>query len=859
MQNKIVIIRRGVYCTLVVILELMTVMLQAQSPQDIAHTPLLQIDYKRLITRADLHYSKPVKKSEEGQPIGNGRMGSLVWTSPGQIKMQINRVDVFSNNSRSNNFFERNTEYTGATAYVDLDFGEQVFTEPHYSQELSCYEGVSTIRGKEVKAQVMAWNEQDVMLMQVEDHRKGQQAILANLRMLRLPLVERGNHSAVSKLEKVGDYIVLKQEFQEDDYYCASAVVLGLTGSQADAEQVNESTLRLIVNENRKPFSVFIASAATFNAKEDVVQLATDKLVAAQKLGYEKIYQSNRIWWADFWKQSYVSLTSADGEADYIEQNYTYYLYVMASSSRGKYPTKFNGMLWATGGDRRQWGNAFWGANQSCLYNALFATNHLELLDPLFNMYSTVYPTFEVAARQQWGAKGIYIPETMGFDGVPELPAAIAEEMRSLYLMQKPWRERSAKFMDYAETKLPFLSRWNWKHLGKWQKGRWTYVERGDGPYGPVNHLFSRGAKIAYQYWQKYEYTRDKKWLRDKAYPMLKGVAEFYRNFPNVKRELDGKYHIYHINDNESIWGGHNTAEEISSMRGIFPVAIKAAEILGVDKELRPLWQEFLKNLAPLTTSHDYSDMRQEAEVWVGSLPPTSAVRGNGKRLPDGNTMPVWFFDLCNPGANEQDWKIANSTFDGYFKEGINKQVYPYVLSKLPVAGAILGRVDAVRYLLPNQLRRAPEHEVMPNRMDVSEGFYTTNIQRIGRAAEALQAALCFNSPEYPGGPSIVRVFHAWPKEWNAAFNLRSRNGFLVSSAMKQGHIDFVELHAQQEGTCLLQNPWMGKKAIVFRNGRHTGHLSGELLKLPANKGDRIVLVQEGGDPTRFSSKGQDL
>jgi len=829
--------------------------LKAQSPKNIANKPLLQIDYKHLIGRADLNYTTPVSKSEEGQPVGNGRMGSLVWTTPAQIKLQLNRTDVFGNNSSSNNFYERNTEYVGGTAYVDLDFGEQVFAEPHYRQRLSCYEGISTVQGKTVNTRVMAWNEQDVMVMHVEDNRPEPQSIMANLRMLRLPITERGNHTAISKLEKIGDNIVLKQEFKEDDYYCASAVVLGLTGRTGEAEHLNESTLRLVARGRNKEFTVFVASAASFDPKEDVVQLATDKLLAAQQLGYEKILQSNRNWWANFWKQSYVSLASPDGEADYIEQNYTYYLYVMASSSRGKYPAKFNGMLWATGGDKRQWGNAFWGANQSCLYNALFATNHLELLDPLFNMYSNAYSTFERAAQQQWGAKGTYIPETMGFDGVPALPDNIAEEMRALYLIQKPWKERSTAFMTYAETKLPFLSRWNWKYTGKWQEGRWTYVERGDGPYGPVNHLFSRGAKIAYQYWQKYEYTRDEKWLRERAYPMLKGMAEFYRNFPNVKKESDGKYHIYHVNDNESIWGGHNTVEEISSMMGIFPVAIQAAEILKIDDDLLPLWQEFLNNLVPLTTSRDYPDMSQDREVWVGSLPPTSPLRGNGKRLPDGNTMPVWFFDLCNPGANKRNWKIANNTFDGYFKEGINKQVYPYVLSKLPVAGAILGRADATRYLLPNQLRRAPEHEVMPNRMDVSEGFYTTNIQRLGRGAEALQAALCFNGPEYPGGQPIIRVFHAWPVEWDAAFNLLSRNGFLVSAAMQQGKINFVELYAQQTETCRLQNPWPGKSVVVFRNGKRAHIVKGKFLELPTNKGDRIVFVQEGTDPASFSKK----
>ena len=819
------------------------------------YTPLIQVDYERLVTRADLNYSQPVVKSEAGQPIGNGEMGSLVWTTPSQIKLQVNRTDIFGNNSSSNNFYERNTEYLGAAAWIDLDFGEQLFTAPHYQQRLSCYKGVSTVKGNGVTTAVAAWQEDDVMMMQVTDKRADPDVIMVNLRMLRPPKTVKGNHTAISKLEQLGDDMVLRQTFQEDDYYCASAVVMGISGRSNRVELLNESTMRLAIASGGDDFTVFIASAASFNPKEDVVKLAQEKLLKAKRLGYQRLQRQNEAWWANFWKQSYVQLTSADGEADYVEQQYTYYLYIMAASSQGKYPAKFNGMLWATGGDRRQWGTNYWGANQSCLYNALFATNHWELLDPMFNMYSNAYDTFERAAQQQWGSKGIYIPETMGFDGVPALPEAIAKEMRALYLLQKPWEERSKAFMDYAETQMPFLSRWNWKHTGTWEKGRWKYNERGDGPYGPVNHLFSRGAKIAYQYWQRYEYTGDIRWLKERAYPMLKGMAEFYRNFPNVKKAADGKYHIYHVNDNESIWGGHNTVEEMASMHGILPVVIKASEILKVDEAMRPIWRAFLADLAPLTTSRDYPDMPRQPEVWVGSLPPTSPIRGNGKRLPDRNTMPVWFFDLCNPGSNPHNWEIANNTFDGYFETGVNSQVYPYVLSKLPIAGATLGRADAVRYLVPNQMRREPKYEVMPNLLDVSEGFYTTNLQRLGRAAEALQMALCFNGPEHPGGESIIRVFHAWPKEWDACFNLLARNNFMVSARMQQGQIEFVELCAQGNGIGRLQNPWPGKKVALFRNGKQEKITQGEVLVLQASENERITVVPAGVHPSNLNKQ----
>src|SRR5262245_12338219 len=62
-------------------------------------------DIAKLISQSDLVYEKPVPRSEEGMPIGNGRMGTLVWTTPVSLRMQINRVDVYGNDSTTNSFF----------------------------------------------------------------------------------------------------------------------------------------------------------------------------------------------------------------------------------------------------------------------------------------------------------------------------------------------------------------------------------------------------------------------------------------------------------------------------------------------------------------------------------------------------------------------------------------------------------------------------------------------------------------------------------------------------------------------------------------------------------------------------------
>lgn len=814
---------------------------------------LLAPDYQQLVSRADLVYNRPASRSEAGQPIGNGRMGSLIWTTPSQIRMQINRVDIFGNNSSSDNFYERNTDYCGGAGFVDLDFGQPVFDSSHFKQQLSCYDAVSTVHGRSVTAKIIAWNEQDVMTVQVNDQRKTDPVVTVNLRMLRMPVTLRGDHSAISRVAISGRYIVLTQVFKEKAYYCSSAVVIGCS-DEAFAEMTNDGTVRLRKSANTGSSTVFIASAASFDSTEDVAAAAMHKLDAARQKGFEQIYQSNRQWWASFWKRSFIHLTSTDGIADEIEKNYTYFLYIMASCSRGNYPVKFNGMLWTTGGDARQWGGAFWGANQSCYYEALFPTNHLELMNPMFQMYSAALPSFQKAAEQQWGSKGIYIPETVGFDGVPLLPDSIAAEMRDLYLLRKPWASRSAAFRDYAFTKQPFLSRWNWKYTGHWENGRWEYTERGDGPFGPVNHIFSRGAKIAYQYWQQYEYTQDRDWLRTRAYPVLKGVAEFYRNFPNFRKGKDGRYFIQHVNDNESIWDAENPVEEIAAMKGIFPVAIKAAELLNTDAELRRLWKTVWEQLSPLPSSKDYPQMQLAPEVWVGAKSALSPVRGYGQRLPDGNTMPVWFFDLCNKGGDPDLVRIANNTFNAYFKEQAPANTIPHILSKIPAAAAVLGRADAIKYLLPNMLKGNERIHVMENRMDLSEGFFTTNIQRIGRVADALQQSLCQSAPPAPGQAPVIDVFAAWPAEWDARFTLLCRGNFLTTAVLKNKKIEFVEIRSNAGAECRVRNPWKDRAVSIYRNGKLLKEGREPVLIFGTDRNDRFILVPKGTSLNRLSS-----
>jgi hypothetical protein len=155
-----------------------------------------------------------------------------------------------------------------------------------------------------------------------------------------------------------------------------------------------------------------------------------------------------------------------------------------------------------------------------------------------------------------------------------------------------------------------------------------------------------------------------------------------------------------------------------------------------------------------------------------------------------------------------------------------------------------------VRYLIPNQIRAlSPERNtayksggVLANRMTLREGPQALDAQRLGRAAEALHLALLQSMPPAPGEESVIRLFAACPKEWNARFTLLARGGFLVTAAIEQGEIHSVELVSQAGAPCRVRNPWAGATVEIHRAGGRTESLTGSLLAFQTAKEEKIVL-----------------
>jgi hypothetical protein len=209
----------------------------------------------------------------------------------------------------------------------------------------------------------------------------------------------------------------------------------------------------------------------------------------------------------------------------------------------------------------------------------------------------------------------------------------------------------------------------------------------------------------------------------------------------------------------------------------------------------------------------------------------------------------MWFFDLCNvESADPRLLALANATFDHAFPNGIRPDTTVPVLSKLAIAAASLGRAEAVRYLVPNQMRVLTAERTdtyrgggpLANRMTLREGPQAMDAEALGRAAEAVNLALLQSNPPAPAEAPILHLFPAWPKDWDAQFTLRARGGFVVSATQRRGQISRLEIRSEAGALCRLRNPWGDGAVTLVRDGKNTEAVSGSLLTFPTRVGERV-------------------
>jgi alpha-L-fucosidase 2 len=127
-----------------------------------------------------------------------------------------------------------------------------------------------------------------------------------------------------------------------------------------------------------------------------------------------------------------------------------------------------------------------------------------------------------------------------------------------------------------------------------------TDLWRGTAPINASNHgiWVSGGAWLSHHLWEHYLYTQDKTFLKNRAYPLMKGAARFF--------------HHYLVKDPQTGWlisGPSNSPEQgglvmgpsmdHQIIRSLFKAVIQASDLLQSDRQFRDSLQQKLVQMAP--------------------------------------------------------------------------------------------------------------------------------------------------------------------------------------------------------------------------------------------------------------------
>lgn len=105
------------------------------------------------------------------------------------------------------------------------------------------------------------------------------------------------------------------------------------------------------------------------------------------------------------------------------------------------------------------------------------------------------------------------------------------------------------------------------------------------------------GPWLAAQVYDIYTFSRDKEWLRNEAYPIIKGAALFCQDF--LWRKPNGNYTVAPSTSPEHgiVDDGVTFCQAV--VRELLTDAVEAANILGVDQAESAQWQDVLRHLPP--------------------------------------------------------------------------------------------------------------------------------------------------------------------------------------------------------------------------------------------------------------------
>lgn len=544
---------------------------------------------KKLDGTLKLWYNRPAENWNEALPIGNGRLGAMIFGDPGKEQLQLNEETVWSGGPNSNItsesgaaipelrklLFEGKYEEAQATADVKMfpKKNNGMIYQPvgnlflkfdghekatNYYRDLNIEKAVATVTyevdGVKYKREIFSSFPDQVMMIRLTASKPGKISFSATM---------DSPQNGVLKIENgklIFSGITADHEGEKGQIKFVSQVKAIAQGGKV-ALQNNTWTVK-----NANSATVYISIATNFKNYHDVSGNANAKAASFLDKAVQKNYAMALAAHIKFYQQYFnrvkfnigvneaVNKQTDQRIAEFAKGNdphltalyFQFGRYLLISSSQpGNQPPTLQG-IW---NDKMlaSWDSKYTiNINTEMNYWPAEVTNLSELHDPLFKMLKDLSVTGKETAKVMYGAKGWVTHHNTDL-----------------------WRITGPVDRPYA---------------GLWPMG---------------------GNWLSQHLWDHYMFTGDQKFLKE-YYPVLKGACEFYLDV--LQEEPTHKWLV--VSPSNSPENTYVPGKRVSIAAGttmdnqllfdLFTKTSKAAEILNFDPDFRKVLKTTIARLAPM-------------------------------------------------------------------------------------------------------------------------------------------------------------------------------------------------------------------------------------------------------------------
>ncbi len=497
---------------------------------------------------------------------------------------------------------------------------------------------------------------------------------------------------------------------------------------------------------------------------------AAEKTEAAMMRGVSEDYRTHLDFWTNYWAQSTVTLPDA-----VLQKQYDNDMYKFGSATReDSYPISLQAVWTADNGKLPPWKGDY----------------HHDL-----NTQLSYWPTYT----------GNHLKEGLGF-------------LNTLWSQMDVYKRYTRAYFETDGMNVPGVCTLSGEPMGGW-----------------IQYAMSQtaGAWLAQHFYLHWKYSMDREFLRDRAYPFIKEVATYLEQISVVDakgvRKLTMSSSPEKNENSIRAWFKEMTNYDLSLMQFAFSAAAElAAELDKADEAAH--WAAVGEQLPALEVDKD------------GSLSIAVNYPYDQSHRHLSHAMAIHPLGLLDWSQGEEAQRVICATIkkiEDYGPAWWTGYTYTWLANMKARAFDGEGAADELRtfaecFCLPNTFH------VNGDQTKSGKSNYTYRpftLEGNFAFAAGIQEMLLQSHT------GVVRVFPAIPAGWaDVAFDgLRAMGAFLVSAEKKGGEVTGVRIFPEKGGLLRIASPFGDKEAVVTGNAGSVTR-EGDVLSFETRSGEWVEI-----------------